>query len=183
MAAGGGEHVMKTPPAPEFSRPIEISRLKRDEQRFEIAANPAERKALAKRFDLVALERLAAVVRLSEIPGGLFRLIAELDADVTQACVVSLAPVQSRVDEGFTVLYGGGEEAHEVNLDGAAETIEPIENGIIDIGEAVAQQLSLALDPFPHAPGAAAPVPAALGKAPSPFQALAAWGKKNNSKD
>jgi hypothetical protein len=174
---------MKAPPAPEFSRPIEIARLKRDEQRFEIAANPAERAALARRFDLVALGRLAAVVRLSEIPGGLIRLTAELDADVTQACVVSLAPVQSRLEEDFSVLYGGGGEAHEVNLDGAAETIEPIENGIIDIGEAVAQQLSLALDPFPHAPGVAAAAPAASAQAPSPFQALAAWGKKNNSKD
>ncbi len=178
---------MKAPPAPEFSRVIEVARLKRDEQSFEIAANPAERAALAKRFDLVALGRLAAVVRLEQIPGGLFRLTAELDADVTQACVVSLAPVQSRVEEGFTVLYGGGEEAHEVNLDGAAETIEPIENGVIDIGEAVAQQLSLALDPFPHAPGAeaaiTASVPAAAAKPLSPFQALAALKKQNNSKE
>jgi uncharacterized metal-binding protein YceD (DUF177 family) len=174
---------MKAPPAPEFSRPIEIARLTRDGRHFEITANPAERAALAKRFDLIALSRLAAVVRLEQIPGSLFRLTAELDADVTQACVVSLAPVQSRVEEAFSVLYGGGEEAQEVNLDGAAETIEPIENGVIDIGEAVAQQLSLALDPFPHAPGAEAPIPAGAAKPPSPFQALAALKKQNNPKE
>jgi len=173
---------MKAPP-PEFSRPIEVARLRRDEQSFEIAANKAERAALAKRFDLMALDSLTAVVRLGQIPGGLFRLTAELDADVTQACVVSLAPVQSWVEEGFTVLYGGGGEAQEVNLDGAAETIEPIENGVIDIGEAVAQQLSLGLDPFPHAPGAAAPVPAGDAKPPSPFEALATLKKQNNSKE
>ncbi|MGO9785477.1 MAG: YceD family protein [Stellaceae bacterium] len=174
---------MKAPPAPEFSRVIEVTRLTRDGRHFEIAANPAERAALAKRFDLIAIGRLAAVVRLEQIPGGLYRLTAELDADVTQACVVSLAPVKSRVVEGFSVLYGGGGEAHEVNLDGAAETIEPIENGVIDIGEAVAQQLSLALDPFPHAPGAEASIPVGSAKPLSPFQALAALKKENNSKE
>ena len=174
---------MKAPPAPEFTRPIEIARLTRDGRQFEITANPAERDALAKRFGLTALDRLAAVVRLEQIPGSLYRLTAELDTDVTQACVVSLAPVQSRVEEGFSVLYGGGEEAQEVNLDGAAETIEPIENGVIDIGEAVAQQLSLALDPFPHAPGAEASIPEGSAKPLSPFQALAALKKQNNSKE
>jgi len=178
---------MKAPP-PEFSRPVETARLKRDEQRFEIAANKAEREALAKRFDLLALGSLNADVRLGQIPGGLIRLTAELVADVTQECVVTLAPVQSRVAESFSVLYGDGGEAQEVNLDGAAETIEPIENGIIDIGEAVAQQLSLALDPFPHAPGAVPPVPAETAKPaaegpPSPFQVLASWKKKNYSKE
>jgi uncharacterized metal-binding protein YceD (DUF177 family) len=178
---------MKAPP-PEFSRPVEAARLKRDEQRFEIAANPAERQALAKRFDLLALGSLTAEVRLGQIPGGLIRLSAELAADITQECVVTLAPVQSRVQESFSVLYGDGGEALEVNLDGAAETIEPLENGIIDIGEAVAQQLSLALDPFPHAPGAIPPIPAGTAKPagdrpPSPFQALAGWKKKNYSKE
>ena len=172
-----------TAPPPEFSRPVETARLKRDEQHFEIAANPAEREALAKRFDLLALGSFTAEVNLEQIPGGLIRLTAELEAEVTQECVVTLAPVQSRVVESFSVLYGDGGEAEEVNLDGAAETIEPIENGVIDIGEAVAQQLSLALDPFPHAPGAAAPVPAGDAKPPSPFEALATLKKQNNSKE
>src|SRR6185437_8510044 len=65
-----------------------------------------------------------------------------------------LEPVRNRVAESFAVLYGEGGEAREVTLDGEAETIEPIVGGVIDIGEAVAQQLSLALNPFPHAPGA-----------------------------
>jgi hypothetical protein len=34
------------------------------------------------------------------------------------------------------------------------EVAEPFEGDAIDIGEAVAQQLALALDPYPRAPGA-----------------------------
>jgi len=170
----------------EFARPIEVSRLTRDEQRFDIAANPAERVALAKRFELPALDRLNAVVHIGRIPGGLIRLRAEIFAEVTQSCVVTLEPVMSRVDESFALLYGDDEEAREVVLEGEGEPVEPIAAGIIDIGEAVAQQLSLALDPFPHAPGAVAPH-AAAGAATlhpdSPFAVLARLRNKNDSKD
>jgi len=176
---------MDAPLATEFTRPIELPRLNHGEQRFAISANAAERVALAARFGLVALDKFEAAVRLGRIAGGLVRLEAELTADVTQTCVITLEPVKNHVAESFTVLYGEGGEAREVTLDGEAETIEPIVGGVIDIGEAVAQQLSLALDPFPHAPGAAAVQPAASSEATadSPFKVLARLRNKNDSKD
>jgi len=176
---------MDAPVPTEFPRPIELSRLSQSEQHFAINANAAERAALAARFGLVALDKLEAAVRLGRIAGGLVRLEAELTADVTQACVVTLEPVKNHVAENFTVLYGAGGEAREVALDGEAETIEPIVGGIIDIGEAVAQQLSLALDPFPHAPGTTT-VQLTAGSEPSaesPFKVLARLRNKNDSKD
>lgn len=176
---------MDAPSAVEFARPVELSRLSHGEQRFEIAANAAERTALATRFGLAGLDKLEAKVRLGRIAGGLVRLEAELAADVTQTCVVTLEPVRNRIAESFTVLYGEGAEAREVTLDGEAETIEPIVGGVIDIGEAVAQQLSLALDPFPHAPGAATvrlPAGSEVG-AESPFKVLARLQNKNDSKE
>ena len=177
---------MDAQPATEFTRPIELSRLSRGEQRFEISANAAERAALTRRFGLVGLDKLEAVVRLGRIAGGLVRLEAELDADVVQTCVVTLDPVRNHVSEGFTVLYGEGAEAREVTLDGEAETIEPIVGGMIDIGEAVAQQLSLALDPFPHKPGVSTVNLSAGSDAPppgSPFNVLARLRNKNDSKE
>jgi uncharacterized metal-binding protein YceD (DUF177 family) len=127
---------------------------------------------------LLALDRLEAQVRLSRLAGGFLRLAAELSADVTQACVVTLEPVRSRIEEEFTLLYSNGpeEKAGEVVLSGSDEVVEPLSEGSLDIGEAVAQQLSLALDPFPRAPGAELPGEAAP-EAPervSPFAALAA---------
>ncbi|MDE2165452.1 MAG: DUF177 domain-containing protein [Alphaproteobacteria bacterium] len=177
---------MDTPSAIEFARPVELSRLSCGEQRFEISANAAERTALAARFGLLGLDKLDAVVRLGRIAGGLVRLEAELDAEVVQTCVVTLDPVRNHVAEGFTVLYGEGAEAREVTLDGEAETIEQIADGVIDIGEAVAQQLSLALDPFPHKPGVGAVnVSAGSDALPpdSPFKVLARLRNKNDSKE
>jgi uncharacterized metal-binding protein YceD (DUF177 family) len=117
----------------------------------------------------------------------MIRLQAELDADVAQACVLTLDPVPVKLAERFTLLYSEDSEASEVTLDGAAEPVEPIVGGVIDLGEAVAQQLSLALDPFPRAPNAAQPGRETASEAlaaptHSPFQALAALRSKNDSK-
>jgi hypothetical protein len=49
----------------------------------------------------------------------------------------------------------------------------PAEAGAVDMGEALAQQLSLALDPYPRAPGAELPAEATDGGAHGPFAALA----------
>ena len=163
----------------EFARPVTLDRLPPGETVHDIAAEPGERAALARRFTLLALDRLVARVRLTRLEGGLVRLAAELSADVVQECVVSLEPVASRVEDGFTLLYGEGrEDAGEAVVSGEAELVEPAAGGVIDIGEAVAQQLSLALDPFPRAAGVAAPISPEVDTVRSPFAVLSRWKEK-----
>jgi len=128
----------------EFNRPVDVVRLGPDGASYDIAASAEERAALARRFDLLALDHLSAQVTLKPVAGGFYRLAATLEAALTQACVATLEPVTSRVEETFSLLYGALEAQKEVLLDGESETVEPLEGGMIDIGEAVAQQLSLA---------------------------------------
>jgi uncharacterized metal-binding protein YceD (DUF177 family) len=150
----------------EFSRPVAIGALS-EEEVHRIEATPAERAAIARRFGLRALDRLDAEVRLAPLGRGI-RLEAALDADVVQDCVVSLEPVPSRVTDRFTLVYGEAPAGDEESV------VEPLEGDTIDIGEAVAQQLSLALDPYPRAPGAAVePRWTGEGAADGPFAALA----------
>jgi uncharacterized metal-binding protein YceD (DUF177 family) len=163
--------------ASEFSRPVEISRLPESATEMTIAATPAECAALAQRFSLLALNRLEAALRLEWVAGRLLRLEATLSAEVVQECVVTLEPVRSRVEDGFVLLYGSAAEASELMLRADEPVIEPIVDGRIDLGEAVAQQLSLAIDPFPRASGAAAPSASDEAMA-SPLAALAKWRKK-----
>jgi uncharacterized metal-binding protein YceD (DUF177 family) len=155
----------------EFPRPVEISRLSAGATVFEVAATPAERVALARRFGLVALDRLEARVTLVSLAGGLLRLAAELSADVHQECVVTLAPVANRIDDRFSLVYRAGTVEDEVVLNGEAELVEPLAGDTVDLGEAVAQQLSLVLDPYPRAPGVEAALPADSAKV-SPFSVL-----------
>ncbi|HWI29102.1 MAG TPA: DUF177 domain-containing protein [Stellaceae bacterium] len=164
----------------EFSRPVDIDRLPPDETTHEIAATAGERAALAERFGLLSLDGLEARVKLVRLAGGLIRLEAELVAEAVQECVVTLEPVSTHIEDSFVLLYGEPAAEGEVTLSGESELVEPLSGGSIDIGEAVAQQLSLVLDPFPRAPGAEAPSAPEDGEASpeSPFAALAKWKQK-----
>jgi uncharacterized metal-binding protein YceD (DUF177 family) len=133
----------------EFSRPVEVGRLGAAEVVYDIAANETERAALGRRFDLVSLDRFDAHVTLHRVAGGMVRLNATLSADLVQTDVVTLDPVPAHIEDEFTLLFG--DEADDAGaLDSDAELVEPLTDGRIDLGEAVAQQLSLVIDPYPH---------------------------------
>ena len=95
------------PPPAEFSRPIAADQIGPQETEREIVANEAERARLAERFGLLALDRLTARLQLKRGRAGLIRLHGRFEADVTQACIVTLEPVRAQLAESFTVAFGG----------------------------------------------------------------------------
>jgi uncharacterized metal-binding protein YceD (DUF177 family) len=140
-------------PALEFSRPVPLTRLGAGPFRQEIDASEAERAALVRRFGLVSLARLKAVVELVREGGGTILLTAEFAGEFTQECVATLEPVVGSVEAGFVLRYGLPEA--EPATDGDDDpAFEPLSGETIDIGEAVAQEFSLSLPPFPRAPDA-----------------------------
>ena len=149
----------------EFSRFVEADSVGTHRMERRISANPEERAALAKRFELVGIDRLEAVLSLKRAGGGVIHVSGELEAEVTQSCVVTLAPVPAKIAETFSADFAaresGGEDRRkptDTDLDFEADDPpEPIRNGHIDLGELAAEQLALALDPYPRAPGAAIP--------------------------
>jgi len=144
-------------PAPEFSRPVSTVKLSKTPATYELVATESERAALAQRFGLVSIDRLEAKVRLERQRGDI-RLEADFSADLVQACIVSLEPVPAQIAENFVLIYRPGideDEADRLALENPEdEIIEPLMAESIDIGEAVAQQLSVAMDPYPRASGA-----------------------------
>ncbi len=146
-------------PAPqqlEFSRPVTVDRLTDRPAVEEIEATAAERQALGRRFALLSLDRLAARLRLSRLQAGVVRIEGRFEAEVVQACVVSLEPVPVRLAEEFSVIYDasqGEERQVSIRLD-AEEPPETLVGGVIDLGETVVQRFAMALDPYPRAPGA-----------------------------
>ena len=92
---------------------------------------------------------------LQRVAGDLIRLDAAFEAEFAQSCVVTLDPVPDRVAETFSLLYGPpGDEQAEIEIDIDETVFEPLTGELIDIGEAVAQELSLALPQFPRLPDA-----------------------------
>ncbi len=144
---------------PEFSRPFALAALGDLEVVEEIEALPDERVALAKRFGLLAIDRLRATLRLTRPQGEtLIRVAGQLDAAVTQACVVTLNPVTHSSSGTFTLLFNAaaqtvqGEREIAVNLE--EEPVEPLPPDGMDLGEITAEQLALTLNPYPRSEGA-----------------------------
>ena len=151
---------------PGFSRTVAVDRMAAVET-LDIVADGAERAALARRFGLDSLDALTASVTLTKFGDRRrVRLSANFSADVVQSCVVTLEPVPSRIEDSFILVYdedaGGATGAEIVVLLKGQNSPEPLAGNVIDVGEAVAEHLALALDPYPRAPGGKLP---ALGLA------------------
>lgn len=164
---------------PEFSRPVEVDRVGPEGVRLEIEADPTERAALARRFGLVGLDRLTAAATIAPVSRTLFRVEARFEAEATQTCVVTLEPVPARLSESFSALFGEGGPGQSALLASGEDEDEPepIEGGVIDVAETVAQHLALALDPYPRKPGASLPSTEAsdeAGAGAKPFAGLEA---------
>jgi len=159
---------------PEFSRLIPLARLGPEPFRQTIQATADERERLAARFDLVALDRLTATVTLRRLPGEIVLLEADFEAAFAQNCVITLEPVSDMVLGSFSLLYGPAEEPGAELKPGPDDPVfEALTGDAIDIGEAVAQELSLALPEFPRDPDAAIDAATSVEPADSAFADLA----------
>jgi uncharacterized metal-binding protein YceD (DUF177 family) len=169
----------------EFSRPIALDRIGLKERSYEIEADQAECAALAKRLGVPAVNKFAATIRLRLTGGGkIVRMSGQIRAELTQICVVTLEPMSSSVEEDFSRLYSveAEDDRTEVVIEIDEDLPDPVEDGHIDMGEAAAEHLALAMDPFPRKQGAAftppPEEPLEPEVRPSPFAALASVAKK-----
>jgi uncharacterized metal-binding protein YceD (DUF177 family) len=136
----------------EFSRPFALDTIGSTSRNVAIEANPAERAALAARFDLIAVDALSARASLVQGVDGPVAT-GQLLATVIQRCVATAGPVTAALDEPFTIRFVADQTQGEgeIELDSADCDTMPHDSRVIDLGEAVAQSLVLALDPFPRA--------------------------------
>ncbi|MBX6322439.1 MAG: DUF177 domain-containing protein [Rhodospirillaceae bacterium] len=151
-----------TAPGPEFSRIVDVAALGAGEIVREIDATDDERAALARRLGLNAIASLAATVRVRQRGHRLVEVAGSFEADLEQTCVVTLEPVPAHIARSFRQLYSPDAEeprgAVVIHPDEDEEDVlEPLVGERIDIGEAVVQQLAVALDPYPRKPGAQIP--------------------------
>lgn len=141
---------------PEFSRPERLDAIGAGERTITIAADPAERAALARRFGVRSVERLEAELTIRREAAGIV-VRGRVTGAVVQACSITDVPLDATIDEPVALLFVetlGEQEEVELDAD-ALDTVE-IEGGAVDLGEAAAETMALALDPFPRSPEAEA---------------------------
>ncbi len=125
---------------------------------------------LAEHLAITGIRKLRLTGTLVPEGGGDWRLSARLGATVVQPCVVTLAPVTSRIEEEVSRLYladmpeqpAGAEVEMPEDV-----SLEPL-GSVIDLGVVIAEELALALPPYPRAEGVAfeGRIAAAPGVAP-----------------
>ena len=148
----------------EFTRPINLGDLGRHGVIMETSAEPEERGALARRFGLVAIDSLEAVVTITQDEGDpLIHLRGRIAAQVVQSCVVTLEPVANAVVGVVEAAYitdadvagaAVGDMAPDDDVaPGEDDRPEFLNGEEIDVGEVVAEYLGLNLDPYPRCEG------------------------------
>lgn len=156
---------MSTDMAPEFHIVIQLSDVPPQGREIAFEADEEQRRGLAARFDLIELRSFKGTGTLRPWRRIGYALEGRFEADVVQACVVSLEPVEARLTERFKVHFlpaeyleadaGAPGSEREIVIDPESdEPPEAMSGNHIDVGEVLAEQLALSLDPYPRKQGA-----------------------------
>ncbi len=169
---------------PEFSRVVRLDDLGKEDTTLDLVASAEERTALARRFGISDISDLRALGGLTRLDSGRVRLRVTLEAEVSQICVVSLDPVINRIEEDIDILFEPARRdkaTPDIAFDPDSDN-EPLIGDSLDVGEIVAEELALSLDPYPRKPGIAPGIGPGgeAGEQPrgGPFEALAALKRK-----
>jgi uncharacterized metal-binding protein YceD (DUF177 family) len=138
--------------APELSRNVRVDTLGEAPRLLSIEADEGERSALAERFGFVSIARLSAEVAISRT-GEEVTARGTLRAALEQSCVATGEPVAEELEEPFAVAFrphpaAGAEE--EIELGTSELDVVFYDGATVDIGEAVAETLSLSVEPYPR---------------------------------
>lgn len=144
---------MKKDQAPklEFSRPLIVDRVPRKGSHEIFAAETEECAALAIRLGVPAVYSVKAHLVATPWRGGGLKVTGEFKAELEQVSVISLEPFKH--NQTFEV------ERYflppKIAIDGIEEDADIIDNGIVDLGELVAETMGLEIDAYPRKPGEA----------------------------
>jgi hypothetical protein len=142
--------------APELHRPIRVARIGKEGMEVVVESTEAERAALAVRMGLPAVTALRCGFALTRESGARIVATGRLEAAAVQTCVVSLEDFAAPIVEDFVAHFvPEGTESDDPDPESVDEI--PYAGETIDLGEAVAEQLALALDPYPRRPDARLP--------------------------
>ena len=147
-------------PGPEFSRPISLRQILGPP--VDLKASDAERQALAKRFSISSVAALSAQGTLNR-KGDRVDARGTLVADIVQACAVSGEDFPVHIEEEIAVrfvpegsIHPSLQEGDEIEIELEKSNLDEVEytGDTFDLGEAVAQTLALAIDPYAEGPEA-----------------------------
>ena len=128
-----------------------------------IEADATQRAALAEEHGLLSVEAYRAELLVTSWKRNGVRVIGRVEADITQACIVTLDPVAAHIDEPVEALFlaetsklgrQGFEGGGEIVLDAdGPDSPETFSGDTVDVGALAEQFFGLAIDPYPRKAG------------------------------
>ena len=129
-----------------------------------IEADGRQCAALAAEYDLLSVESYRAELLVASWKRNGVKISGSVEANITQACIVTLDPVAAHIDEPVEALFlpeqsklgrEGFEGGGEIVLDAdGPDSPETFSGDTIDVGALAEQFFGLAIDPYPRKPGA-----------------------------
>ena len=165
-----------------WSVPVVADEVPESGRHFDLMADEPTRAATAELAGLRALPELTASFDVARYGRNGLHVTGTVAATVGQVCVVTLEPMEERLEEPIDVIFSPQQNvpraADNLDLEITAEDApEPLIDGIVDLGALATEFLILGIDPYPRKPDAEFE-PRAIGDDTGhPFAALAALKK------
>ena len=144
-----------------------VARLPHKGMPVVIEADAAQRAALAADHGVVSVESWRAELLVEPWKRNGVKVSGEVNAVITQQCVVTLEPLTVTISEAVSGLYFpedsklgrlGFHAAGEVHLDAEGpDSPETFSGDAIDVGALAEEFFGLAIDPYPRSEGASLP--------------------------
>lgn len=131
---------------------LDVSKIPLKGLTFDLTATKRELQILSERFDLPAVKSF----RVHGTVSGehTLKVSAEIEAEITQTCVITLKEFDSILQTAFEELFSEKgidfESERDFDIDMEDEAYDIIKNCKLNLGEIISQQFGLALDPFPR---------------------------------
>ncbi|MDT0508962.1 DUF177 domain-containing protein [Novosphingobium sp. MMS21-SN21R] len=140
---------------PEYSHMIDLRQI--TDEPVVLEPSESERRRLAGRFGITAIDTMKAVLRMT-VDGSKVEAKGKLTAQIIQACAISGEDFPVSISETIALRFVHPAKAYapDEEIEISADDLDEIEyeGTSFDLGEAVAQSLALAIDPFAEGPDA-----------------------------
>src|SRR5437868_3483033 len=90
---------------PAWTSPVAVADVPETGKRVDLVADGSARDAIAKLAGLAALPRVEAGFDLTRLGNDGLRVVGRVAATVVQNCVVTLEPIESRIDEAVDLTF------------------------------------------------------------------------------
>lgn len=159
-----------------------VARLPRKGMPVTIEATEEQRSGLAREHGLLSVRRFRADLLVESWKRDGVRVSGKVEADIEQACTVTLEPLQAEIREDVDAVFVPEnsklarpkvDERGEILLDvDGADSPETFAGDVIDVGALAEEFFALAIDPYPRKEGAVLPRTEEGDDKTSPFASL-----------